>query len=237
MTQRELVDDFQLYRQAKSMAALPASLKDRVLAAAASEQSATRPALVRQSLALVAVSLLCTGIVFVHAGGLRVTGRPLGLVLGTTVGTAMVALVVAVVALRNGGSSLPRPPRLLVPVLLAGPVVLLAWKIFWSSRYPGGLDAWLTRPGFRCLGLSVAMGLVPVIAFAVSRRASDPRRPALTGIAGGVAIGCLIALFTDLWCPVAYLPHLLLGHLLPIALLGGIGAWLGRRLIVLRHAR
>ncbi len=38
----------------------------------------------------------------------------------------------------------------------------------------------------------------------------------------------------DLWCPVGHLGHLLAGHLLPTALLGLLGAWLGQRLLGLR---
>ena len=39
----------------------------------------------------------------------------------------------------------------------------------------------------------------------------------------------------DLWCPVAYVPHLLLGHILPLFVLAGAGALLGRTLLSLRH--
>jgi hypothetical protein len=38
----------------------------------------------------------------------------------------------------------------------------------------------------------------------------------------------------DLQCPVAYLPHLLLGHVLPLVTATLIGAWLGHRLIAVR---
>ena len=38
----------------------------------------------------------------------------------------------------------------------------------------------------------------------------------------------------DLSCPVAYVPHLLLGHVLPLLLITGVGAGLGQRFITLR---
>jgi hypothetical protein len=38
----------------------------------------------------------------------------------------------------------------------------------------------------------------------------------------------------DLWCPVAYVPHLLVGHVLPLVATTLTGAWLGGRLIALR---
>lgn len=128
---------------------------------------------------------------------------------------------------------LGRTRRLLVPISIGSPLLIVAWKIFWSAQYEGASSAWAARPGLRCLLLSLSLAVCPLIAFVIARRSSDPRRPALTGFSAGVAMGCIAALLTDLWCPVAHLPHLLLGHLLPIALLGVIGAWLGRRWIAL----
>jgi hypothetical protein len=214
-----------------------AALRARVLEQAAARPSPTRRAVVRETIGLAAISWLFALAVFAYAGGPRITGRPLGLVFGTATGTAFATALVVWAALSNGRSSLSRAPRVLLPAIVGAPIAIFMWKLFWSSRYPGGLDAWLTRTGFRCLGLGLAMGLFPLIAFTISRRASDPGRPALAGLTAGVAIGCAVALLTDLWCPVAYLPHLLLGHVLPIALLGGLGASLGRRVVALREPR
>jgi hypothetical protein len=47
-------------------------------------------------------------------------------------------------------------------------------------------------------------------------------------------VGACATLLVDLWCPVAYVPHLLLGHTLPVALLSLIGAWLGHRFLTIR---
>jgi hypothetical protein len=45
----------------------------------------------------------------------------------------------------------------------------------------------------------------------------------LLGAAIGAAAGAWSWTLTDLWCPVAYVPHLLLGHVLPVALLAIAG--------------
>jgi hypothetical protein len=41
----------------------------------------------------------------------------------------------------------------------------------------------------------------------------------------------------DLWCPVGYVPHLLLGHVLPIAILSLAGALIGGRVLGILRRR
>lgn len=205
------------------------ALRGSILAAAAAKPAATRRSMFRESLALVTSSWLVAFAVFWFAGGPRVTGRPFALMLGTAVGTASVAAITVWIALVRGRSTLGRSLHIVVPTALGSVPALLAWKVWWSLRFPGALDEWPTRPGLRCLGLSLSIAMLPLLAFVVARRRSDPQRPGLAGFAAGVAIGCVTTLFTDLWCPVAFIPHLLLGHALPIALLGALGAILGQR--------
>jgi hypothetical protein len=104
-------------------------------------------------------------------------------------------------------------------------------------QFDGALDEWPTRPGFKCLALTLGIAACPLMAFVLIRSSSDPKHPALTGFAAGVGLGAASTLLTDLWCPVAFIPHLLLGHALPVALLGGIGALLGVFVIQLREKR
>jgi hypothetical protein len=209
-------------------------LKEKALSAVSARSAPTRKVVARQTAALSIGSWLITLVVFVYAGGPRVLGRPLSLVIGTALGIAAVAAVSAWAALGRGDSTLGRARQWLVPVVIGSPAVILAWKLFWSAQYGSVLEHWPGRPGFRCLALSLSLGICPLVAFAIARRRSDPRRPILTGFAAGVAIGCITSLLTDFWCPVAYVPHLLLGHLLPIALLGALGALMGGQVIALR---
>jgi len=65
----------------------------------------------------------------------------------------------------------------------------------------------------------------------VGRAAPDPVTPRATGAAFGAGAGLGSALLVDLWCPVSYLPHLFLGHLLPIGVLALLGGVLGSRLL------
>lgn len=209
----------------------PADLKARVMAQVAARPSPDRRTIARETAVLIAASWALAIAVFLYAGGARVMGRPISLVLGTVVGTALATAVIVVVALFRGHSTLSRPPHILIPFLLGSPVAIFLWKISWSWQFAGAMDAWTTRPGFRCLKLGLALGVAPLLAFVVARRSSAPTRPALAGFAAGIAIGCVSALLTDLWCPVGYVPHLFLGHMLPIVILGGLGALLGRRFL------
>lgn len=209
----------------------PAELKARLRAQLATAPPPTRAAVARQAALLALGAWAVTLIVFLVAGGARPLGRPVSLTAGTALGIAIIAVTVAGVTFRRGRSTLGRARWKLAAVLISSQLLILTWKIFWSAQYPGAFEESPTRPGIRCFALSLMLGLPPLVAFATGRRSSDPLRPLLTGFSSGIAIGCLTLVLTDLWCPVGYLPHVLLGHLLPILLLGALGAWLGARLI------
>jgi hypothetical protein len=85
-------------------------------------------------------------------------------------------------------------------------------------------EPWPDRPGFRCLGLSLALGAAPLLAYLSIWRHRVVPRPGLQGGALGVAAGALAWTLIDIWCPVAHPAHLAFGHLLPLAILATIGA-------------
>ena len=64
-----------------------------------------------------------------------------------------------------------------------------------------------------------------------ARRGTDPTHPRIAGLSAGASIGLCVALFVDMWCPVAHVPHFLLGHILPIALLALAGVFIGKALL------
>jgi hypothetical protein len=79
--------------------------------------------------------------------------------------------------------------------------------------------------------MSVATGGILLFALLLGWRRVDPMSPRATGAAFGAGAGLGSALLIDLWCPVSYLPHLLVGHVLPIAVLAAAGAALGGRIL------
>jgi hypothetical protein len=63
------------------------------------------------------------------------------------------------------------------------------------------------------------------------RRRTDPVHPGIAGAVLGVTAGLAAGSLVDLWCPVGHIPHVLLGHILPLVLVALAGAWAGRRLL------
>ncbi len=172
--------------------------------------------------------------VFLLSGGVRSGVRPEALVIETALGAAAVALIALVVALGRGRSMLGRPSRVLLGVVVVTPIAMFALKLGASLQFHGMMEPAPERPGFRCLLLSCLIAAWPLVAIVMTRRSSDPVHPRLTGAALGAAVGACTWVLVDMWCPVAYVPHLMLGHVLPLVLLSAAGAWLGK-FVALRH--
>jgi hypothetical protein len=211
-------------------------LKDRVLAAAASEISPTRRQLRVQTALLAASAIAVPLVLFALLGGARIGPRPLGLVAVTTLGTLAIASCALFVAFGRGRSMLGRTYPVLLATAVLVPVAFLIWKVTASAGVPGMMDAWPGRPGFRCFGLTALLAAWPVVALGWIRRGSDPVHPRMLGLALGVAAGAAAVGLVDLWCPVAHLRHLLLGHVAPMLLLGVIGMLVGARALGVRAA-
>ena len=213
---------------------LPPDLRARVLAAAAAEPAPTRRALVIQSISIVLGAVAVALAVFFYKDGLRLTGRPGMLVVQTAVGAAVIGIVAAWIALARGRSMLGRSRRVLGAALLLVPLALLAWKLAVSAQF-SGMTRWHDdRPGFRCLLLSFAVAAAPLAALLFLRRGRDPVHPAEAGAASGLVAGAFAWILVDLWCLVAHIEHLLLGHVLPLLLAMLGGGLVGRLVLSLR---
>lgn len=171
--------------------------------------------------------------IFFLMGGLRQGPRPTTLVLLTSMGAALLAVIAARVAWSRGGRMLGRPAQALWLVIAMAPLTLFLWRYGVSDAF-GMTEEWLDRPGWRCFRWSLAMGAAPFAALFYLRRDTELVHPALVGTAMGIAVGALVWVPVDLWCPVAYAPHLILGHVLPMLIFGAVGALLGRYLLVMR---
>ena len=211
---------------------LAPDLKSRVLAAVQAEPAPTQTAVRQRGWLTLAISAAITLAIFVQFGGIRTYGRPGLLVVWTCLGWSVATSAAAALAVARGRSMLGRSTVSLVMLIVATPLALLAWKVAVTVPFgPRMIAPWPGRPGFRCLGLSLAMAAPLLVALVVMRRGSDPVHPGIAGAALGITAGVAAGTFVDLWCPIAYLPHVLLGHILPLLVVATFGAWAGRRLI------
>jgi hypothetical protein len=217
-------------------AAASARLRARTLELAKNQPSPTRSSVRTQRRLAVAALMAVPVAFFVAWGGIRMAPRPEALIEETALGAGMIALIAAVAAFGRGRSMLGRSRRVLLAVVILTPLALLSWKVAVSAAHPGMMAEWVERPGLRCLRLSCILSIVPLLGALVVLRRSDPVHPTLLGMAIGAAVGGSSWVLVDLWCPVAYVPHLLLGHVLPLVLAVGTGALLGRHVLVPRRA-
>jgi hypothetical protein len=213
---------------------LPSELKQQVLASARKQPSPTRSQLVLRTLALAASAVLAPLVLFLAFGGARVGPRPTMLVAATAAGAFLIAALAFWIALERGPSMLGRARVWLIGVAIGAPLAFLGWKLSFSAGVPHMMDAWPTRVGYRCLGLTTLLAAWPFVVLALLRRGSDPTHPRSLGAALGVAAGAAAVALVDLWCPVGHLRHLLLGHVLPMALLGVMGVIVGQRVLAIR---
>jgi hypothetical protein len=202
-------------------------LKARILAAVAAEPSGPRRTVKAMRWRLLSVAAVLSLAIFAYAGGVRITGRPMALVMVTSVGALAIAAAAAALALRRGRSMVGRSAAVLVGIAVLTPLLLLGWKTGTSSLFSDMTRWWPERPGFRCLTLATAMGLPLTAASLYVWRRTAPAHPRLTGLAIGTAVGALVWVMVDFWCPVAHVHHLLLGHVLPLAAFALVGAAAG----------
>ena len=209
---------------------LSPDLKQRVLGSVAEIPAPTQAQVVKARAWLFACGIAGAVAIFFLEGGVRLTDRPPSLVALTSLGTGAIVGSGLWFLLTRGRSMLGRPVLGMMAVAVIPSVGFIAWRYGVSSLYEH-VGPWQGRPGFRCLALSVATGALPLLGALLSWRRAVPVSPVATGAAFGAGAGLGSALLVDLWCPVAYLPHLLLGHLLPIAVLALLGGALGSRLL------
>jgi hypothetical protein len=207
-------------------------LKRRVLAAVRAEPAPTHRAVRQRAWLVLGTGAAIAFAIFVHFGGVRPYERPAWLVVWTCLGWSAAASAAAWIGMARGRSMLGRTTTALITMMVAIPATVFAWKIGVTLLFaPHMMEPWPSRPGLRCLGLSIAMAFPLLLAFVMLRRRSDPVHPGLAGGALGITAGVFAGTLVDLWCPIAYVPHVLVGHILPLVVVAAFGAWAGRHLL------
>jgi hypothetical protein len=213
-----------------------AQLRSQVLEQARREPAPTRAGLAAKQRTVAIVALVVPLLIFGALGGVRLGPRPSELALMTALGSALLAGAAAIFGFARGRSMLGRPRAWLLGVALLTPSLLFTWRSLVSSHYPDMMAQWSERPGLRCLLLSGALSLAPLAGALWLRRGTDPVHPHLSAAGIGATVGAGSWVLVDLWCPVGYVPHVLLGHVAPLVLVVLISALFGGRILAQKRA-
>ncbi len=163
------------------------------------------------------------------------TPRPLGCILSLELLWVSLAVAATWAGVNRGTSMLGRRPALRFAVAALTPAAMLAAWLPVAFAWPQTLhDTSGLRSHVICIVMTMTLAAGPLIAFIRLRRASDPVSPRVTGAAIGAAAGAWGDAAHVLICGYTAPAHILIGHILPIALLTGMGVFLGGRVVALR---
>jgi hypothetical protein len=140
------------------------------------------------------------------------------LIVGLTLLATLIAVGQGTRGLGSGASSLFLVALLVTPIYavltLAPPAATEA-----TAASMAKLSPW----GPRCLALASVVGVLVLTSFTAALRRSVPAASRLRGAALGAAAGAWAGLGVFVFCPATEHRHLLVGHVLPIALLTLLG--------------
>ena len=212
-----------------------AELRARILAAASAEPVPSRAAGRRRNAFVIAGALVLPVVLSILVHGPDAGGRPCGYVVTLAVAWLMVSALATWGGVLRGPSMLGRPPSWRAVVAMLTPVALLVTAALAALAWPQTLiDDARPRDHVVCIVFSFLCALGPLVAFALIRRRSDPVAPRLTGAAIGAAAGAWGALSVELHCGHASAEHMLVGHLMPVALLALVGVAVGHLFVAIR---
>jgi hypothetical protein len=212
-----------------------AGLRARILAAARAEPVPSRAEGRRRNTFVIAGALVLPVALSFWVHGPGAGARPCGYVVALGVAWLMVGALATWGGVLRGASMLGRPPAWRMVVATLTPVALLVTALLAALVWPETLnDDARMRNHIVCIVFTFLCALGPLVAFALIRRRSDPVAPRLTGAAIGSAAGAWGALSIELHCVHASPEHVLLGHLVPVVLLGLLGVVVGHFFVAIR---
>lgn len=212
------------------------SLKLRVLEAVRQRPVPSRTDRLPTTIALAALAAVAMSAVLQwgprllgDVGGVaHAAGRPEASGAWILAGSVALALAATCLVLPGRRSMLSPPRGLLLGVIIGVPLLIGAWLMLWGTTYEDPF----TRVGWRCFALTAMTAPWPFAALAYASRRVEPRYPGTAGAALGAVAGAWAAVMVELWCPLAVHQHVLVGHVLPLAVLAvagsAFGAWMFR---------
>lgn len=217
---------------------LPPDLKTRVLEATKREPSPTRDEHRSKAMQFMVAGIVGALIVFFGTGGPDMGHRSASFFAVSAALLVAASILVSVVTLGGFRKSMVGAPtdRLVAVALLAGPAVWgieLALRTIWPQNYGHSASLQSTVICHLC---TLGMAFGPMMALFRVRRFTDAVHPGALGAAFGASAGAWGAVLIDLHCASPDLAHIGLAHALPVLLLAGVGALLGKKLLAPRTA-
>lgn len=144
--------------------------------------------------------------------------------------TEAAALLLLFAAAARGAFQLSVPGEERSPATIALPAAALAlWlaAILSHAWSAGPAAAFDPSPGYRCVWRVLLLGASPAVIGVILVRRAAPLKRGWTGTLLGLAAFSAAALGTRALCPIDRPEHVLLWHVVPVALLASLGAALG----------
>lgn len=210
---------------------LPPELRAKILGQVAQVQAPTRSGFQRRSVLVTGLGVAASLVLFVTIGGVELGRRPSVYV--ATLGAAWLGLLIAASpwALTRGRSSVGRPGRMLTALSLSVPLLVLGLIGLAAVLWPETQSIGDNRSDLRCFGFALALGAGPYAAFLWIKRKLVLVHPHVEAAAAGVFAGTLGAFLITLRCDCSEVSHLIVGHVLPVVLLGGVSALVAGRFL------
>ncbi len=217
------------------MSELPASLRERVMQAAA-----TRPAPTRQATDKRRILTFCTVIVavglFSFMNGMPHTSarRPVSHLVIGVVAFAMIAISAAIFMFRPIPSALGRSPAVRRKLAVAVPMALVLASLLANFSAPVTLrwpstNIWAHIP---CAIATMILGGIILALLIRMERGFESIAPRATGASLGAIAGAWTALLMAIECPYPDPFHVIVTHIAPVVLLVVMGMEFGSRWLV-----
>jgi hypothetical protein len=214
-----------------------AELRARILDAARRSPSPPRGARASEQAFAMVCGFAVLGGVWVRLG-VHPGTRPLAYIVLLVAAWTFVAVASTWGGVLRGASMLGRSAASKAVVAGLTPIALAAlwWPL--AEVWPSTLErdsGWFAIA--QCLVGTGLLGIGPLLAFLYVNRRSQPVQPWLSGAALGASAGVWGAVALVIICRHASASHILLGHVLPVALMALIGAAFGQWALAIRANR
>ncbi len=159
------------------------------------------------------------------AAGLSVAVDSHSSVFAAGAATLLLASMATLAAVwRNRGGFGPPGAALAALAVLVTPLYAV-FSVLFAQHVPSG-DVVVSPWGARCLAIAALVGTIVLVAFGWALHRAAPEAAESRAAAIGACAGAWVGVAVFFFCPSADQQHLLLGHVLPVAVLTIVGALL-----------